>query len=74
MGSFDLSSKLISLFDSIDVIEQLSHEDILDLILDVLIRNVILFEHELFLFEFESNLVVSLSFVVVQQSISASIK
>ena len=73
MGSFDLSSEFISLFDPIDVIKELSHKNILYLILNVLMGNVIFFDHELFLFEFKSNLVISLSFVVVQQSIGVSI-
>lgn len=74
MGSFNLSSKLISLLDSVNMVKELSHKDIFDLILDVLMGNVVFFEHELFLLEFEGNLVVSLSFVVVQQSIGGSIQ
>jgi hypothetical protein len=65
MGSFDLCSELVSLFDSVDMVKELSHEDILDLILDALMGNVVFFEHELFLLEFEGNLVVSLSFMIV---------
>jgi hypothetical protein len=65
MSSFDFSSKFISLFDSIDMIKELSHKNCLYLILNIFMGNFILFEHELFFFKLKCNFVVSFSFVVI---------
>ena len=54
--------------------EQLDHQHCFDLIFDVLAGNVVLLYHEFLLFVLESDLVVSLAFVVVQKTIAFRIQ
>lgn len=74
MRSFDLCSELVSLLDSVDVAEELDHQDCLDLVFYVLARNVVLLDHELLFLVLKSNLVVSLTLVIVQKTVSFSVQ
>lgn len=74
MSPLDLCSKFVFLFDPVDETKKLHHEDSLDFILNVFVGNVILFDHEFFLFVLKSNFIISFTLMIIQQFIGLSVK